>query len=361
MKHIYIKKITILVFVAFAFLFHQSAYVLDVGVENILVKITKAFDPQTDPDTIDVDNNGISDRAHARLLDRALIDEQVPNHETIVAIYYFNWVQIKKDNILGSRCTAIQQLYGITCDEIERFCAGIITLGEPVAIRYFIQGAIEEVGIKIDLKNYNLSGGLYLRATADLDGDKISNRREFQLAEGDFDLFVEKAITLESIPVEGEIEIPPVDKDIPLIITPAVNSNVDFGSVSLKKTVVKEFTAQNIGSEKIPIFWGILGEPEFQIIGESSFAVEPQETVKFQVEFKPKDFMSASGILVIEIYGRRYYIYLGGQGSWIQNVISCGKFPQKMDWDIYKGDIVIFSITLLLLSIFYKKQRSIDT
>lgn len=356
MKNSCINKIIIFFCFTLSLLLSSTAYVLDIEAENIFVKITKAFDPDIDPDQIDVDNNAIPDRAHARLLDRVLKDETVPNHDLLVSIYYFNWVQIKKDNTLGSRCIAIQQLYGITCDEIERFCAAIITMGEPVAIQYFIQGAISEVGIKIDLKNYNLSGGLYLRATADLDGDRISNRKEFQSAEGDFDLFVSNAITPQENPNEGEIEIPPIDKDVPLLITPSVNSNLDFGSVSLKQSVVSEFTAQNIGVEVIPFYIWIMGEPEFQIVGERSFLVEPQQTVKFQVKFTPRDFNKVSGILVIEVYGRKYYVYMGGQGSWLRNVISCNMHSQQRNEMANKGDIIVLILTLLLLGFSYKQK-----
>ncbi len=349
------KPITIIFLVLFL-LHSPTAYVLDIGAEAILVKITKAFDPNVDPDLIDEDSNGIPDRAHARLLDRVLMDETVPNHDLIVAIYYFNWVQIKKDNTLGSKCLVIQQLYGITCDEIERFSAAIITMGEPKAIQYFIQGAISEFGIQIDLKNYNLSGGLYLRATADFDGDRISNRKEFQQAEGDFNLFIEYAITPQENPNEGEIEIPPLDKGIPLIISPPVNSLLNFGNVPLKTSIVGEFTAQNIGTEPIPFFIWIIGEPEFQIVGERSFLVEPQQTVKFQVKFTPQNFNKVSGILVIEIYGKKYYVYLGGQSSWIQNVISCGTDHRGIGQSITRGDIIIFVLTFILLSIVHKKQ-----
>ncbi len=361
MKNPYIQKIVIFFCFALSLFLSSTAYVLDIEAENTFVKITKAFDPNIDPDLIDVDNNAIPDRAHAKLLDRVLKDETVPNHDLLVAIYYFNWVQIKKDNTLGNKCIAIQQLYGITCDEIERFCAAIITLGEPVAIQYFIQGAISEVGIQIDLKNYNLSGGLYLRATADLDGDRISNRKEFQLAEGDFDLFVSYAITPQESPDEGEIEIPPIDKDVPLIITPGINSNLDFGSVSLKKSVVGEFTAQNIGIDAIPFYIWIIGEPEFQIVGEKSFFVEPQETVKFQVKFTPRDFNKVSGVLVIEVYGKKYYIYMGGQGSWLRNVISCNTHSQQTNELTNKGDIIVLLLTSLLLGFFYKKQGKTTT
>lgn len=333
-----------------------SAYVLDIGMENIFLKITKAFDPQADPDLIDEDNNGIPDRAHARLLDRVLSDETVPNHALLLSIYYFNWVQIKKDNTLGSKCIAIQQLYGITCDEIERFSAGIITIGEPKAIQYFIQGAISKFGISIDLKNYNLSGGLYLRSTADLDGDRISNRKEYQLAEGDFDLFVTKAITPEETPEEGEQEIPPLDKDIPLVVSPAVNSLLDFGNVSLKKSVIIEFTAQNIGTESIPFDIWIIGEPEFQIVGERSFLVEPQQTTKFQIKFTPTNFQKYSGILVIEIYSRKYYVYLGGQGSWIQNLLACNPQRKEIEKGISLADIIVLLFTISILAIYVKKK-----
>lgn len=361
MNYFYRQKIAFhLCFISFLLL-SLPAYVLDIEAEAILVKIIKAFDPEIDPDLIDEDGNGIPDRAHARLLDRVLKDEAVPNHDLIVAIYYFNWVQIKKDNTLGSKCLALQQLYGVTCDEIERFCAAIITLGEPKGIQYFIQGAISQFGISIDLKNYNLSGGLYLRATADLDGDRISNRKEYQQAEGDFNLFVENAVTPQENPEEGEVEIPPLDKDIPLIISPAVNSLLNYGNVSLKTSIVGEFTAQNIGTEPIPFLIWILGEPEFQIVGERSFLVEPQQTVKFWVEFKPKDFKKVSGILVIEIYGRKFYIYLGGQGSWIRNVISCSPAINGKERGVTRGDIITLVLAFVLLSLLHKKQGHITS
>lgn len=344
-----------LFFVGFA-MFLFPAYALDIDAEGIIVKITEAFDPETNPDTMDVDSNGIPDRAHSRLLDRVLSDETVPNHELLVSIYYFNWTRIKVDNTLGNRCIAIQQLYGITCDEVERFAAAIITIGEPMAIQYFIQGAISAVGINIDLKNYNLSGGLFLRASADLDGDRISNRREFQLADGDFNLFIEKAITPEELPEEGESEIPLLDEDVPLLITPPIDSPVDFGSISLKTSKEIEFKAENIGVETIYFQIWIMGEPEFQIIGERVFAVDPQKAVGFKVRFTPKNFIKSSGILVIETYGRKYYVYLGGQGSWMKNLFSCSGQPDIMENDNYNGDIFILLITLFLLWIAHNRK-----
>ncbi|HOV33092.1 MAG TPA: hypothetical protein PLX23_06990 [Candidatus Hydrogenedens sp.] len=348
-------------FIGFCFacfiLFSFPAYVLDIDAEGILVKITEALDPETNPDTMDVDNNGIPDRAHTRLLDRVLSDETVPNHELLVSIYYFNWTRIKVDNTLGNKCIAIQQLYGITCDEVERFAAAIITIGEPMAIQYFVQGAISAVGIKIDLKNYNLGGGLFLRASADLDGDGISNRREFLLADGDFNLFVEKAITPEELPEEGENEIPILDEDVPLIITPAIDSPVDFGSISLKTSKEIEFKAQNIGMETIPFQIWIMGEPEFQIIGERVLVVDPQETVSFKVRFTPKSYIKSSGILVIETYGRKYYVYLGGQGSWIKNLFSCSGKSNNIENNNYKGDLLVLLITVFALGIAYNRKE----
>ncbi|HOL18949.1 MAG TPA: hypothetical protein PK813_01770 [Candidatus Hydrogenedens sp.] len=355
-----LSKITLFYVLCFL-LFTLPAYVLDIEAEAIFVKITKAFDSEVDPDVLDEDKNGIPDRAHARLLDRVLRDDKVPNHDFLLATYYYNWIQIKKDNTLGSRCTAIYQLYGISCDEIERFSAAIITLGEPLSIQYFVQGALSEFGIKLDLKNYNLNGGLYLRGTADLDGDKISNKKEYQLAEGDFNLFVEYAITPGENPVEGELEIPSLDKDIPLIITPAVNSLVNFGKVSLKTVMEMEFSAQNIGTKEIPMQIWIIGEPEFWIVGEHEYLIPPQQTVTFKVQFQPRDYNKVSGILVIESYGKRYYVYLGGQGSWLKDLFSGNLDISKLQISPLSIITVLSTIILIVLSVFLGIEETLTS
>ncbi len=327
-----------------------EAFPLDVQLEEIFLKIVNAFSPEYDPNTLDVDENGIPDRAHSRLLDRVLRDENVPNHELLLSIYYFNWTRIKIDNTLGNRCIALQQIYGITCDELERFCAGIITLGEPKAIQYFVQGAFSAYGINIDLKNYNLLGGIYLRGSGDLDGDRITNKKEYELAEGDFDLFVEKAITPEESSEEGE-GYPQIDENIPLIVTPPLNVAVNYETIPINTYRDGAYTVENIGTEPIPLRVWIIGEPEFTLIGDSEYIIEPQQKISFVVRFQPREYGYYSGIIVYEIYGKQYYSYLGGKGSFIKEILSCGEIHSSENSiklsSTFDVIFVIFSIFLI--------------
>lgn len=320
MKRAFYSLLTIAVLII---LLPSEVFSLDVQIEEIFLKMIKAFSPNYDPNVLDVDSNGIPDRAHARLLDRVLRDENVPNHEVILSIYYYNWTRIKIDNTLGNRCIALQQIYGITCDELERFCAGIITIGEPKAIQYFVQGALAQFGINIDLSNYNLLGGIYLRGSGDLDGDRITNKKEYELAEGDFDLFVEKAITPEEFPTEGE-GYPQIDENIPLIVTPPLDILINYEELSLKTYKDGTFTVENIGTEPVPLRVWVIGEPEFQLIGDREYLIEPQQKISFVVRFQPKQYGYYSGVVVYEVYGKRYYSYLGGKGSVVKDIFSCG-------------------------------------
>ncbi|MCX8063682.1 MAG: hypothetical protein N3G21_00730 [Candidatus Hydrogenedentes bacterium] len=337
-----------------------NAFSLDAQVEEIYFKIVKGFSPETDPNTLDADGNSIPDRAHARLLDRVLRDENVPNHEILLSIYYFNWARIKIDNTLGNRCIALQQIYGITCDELERFCAGIITIGEPKAIQYFVQGALSEFGVTIDLKNYNLMGGIYLRGSGDLDGDRITNKKEYELAEGDFDLFVEKAITPEEHPGEGE-GYPQIDENVPLVVVPPLNLPVNYGDLSLKTYRDGVYTAENIGTEPVPLRVWILGEPEFHIIGDTEYLIEPQQKISFIVRFQPKKYGYYSAILVYEIYGKRYYSYLGGKSSVVVNIFSCGIFnhnSSKNNIYTYLPDLLFIAVITLVVHLYSKSPSS---
>lgn len=303
-------------------------YSLDVQVEEIYIKMVKAFSPDSDPNTLDVDGNKIPDRAHARLLDRVLRDENVPNHSLLLSVYYFNWTRIKVDNTLGNRCVALQQIYGITCDELERFCAGIITISEPKAIQYFVQNAFSQYGVDIDLKNYNLTGGLYLRGSGDLDGDRITNKKEYELADGDFDLFVEKAITPEEYIGEGE-EYPQIDENVPLVVIPSLTEPVNYKSLPLKEYKDITFTVENIGVEIIPLRVWVIGEPVFQLIGDSEYLIEPQQKISFVVRFQPREYAYYSGVLIYEVYGNQYYSYLGGKGSIVRDILTCGKLKKE--------------------------------
>ncbi len=319
------KFLEILFFLIIAFVVYQyRVFSLDVQIEEIYLKIVKGFSPDSDPNTLDVDGNNIPDRAHARLLDRVLRDENVPNHNLLLSVYYFNWTRIKVDNTLGSRCVALQQIYGITCDELERFCAGIITISEPKAVQYFVQDAFSQYGVNIDLKNYNLTGGLYLRGSGDLDGDRITNKKEYELADGDFDLFVEKAITPEEYTGEGE-GYPQIEENVPLIVIPSLTEQVNYKSLPLKAYKDITFTVENIGAEIIPLRVWVIGEPEFQLIGDSEYLIEPQQKISFVVRFQPREYACYSGILVFEVYGKQYYSYLGGKGSIVREIFSCGE------------------------------------
>ncbi|MBI1319503.1 MAG: DNRLRE domain-containing protein [Candidatus Hydrogenedens sp.] len=171
---------------------------LDAGLETILGKIQR-LDSTIDPLTHDADMNGLVDKAEVRLLDRVLQLEEAPQHALILGVYLLNRIQVGEDNTLTSQCTLLSVLYKFTCDELEKFIAGGLTIGEETYVTGLLEQAAE-FGLELDTNDYDLTMNQYLGAQGDLDGDGFTNVEEFESVCGQFDQYVEAAMDPELTP-----------------------------------------------------------------------------------------------------------------------------------------------------------------
>jgi hypothetical protein len=183
----------------------MPSHALDAKLEVVFDKLAK-LDPEVDPLTRDTDENGIIDKAHVRLLDRVLQQEDAPEHTLILGVYLLNRLEVEEDNTLTNQCTLLQLLYKITCDELEMFIAGVFTIGEPAYVELMLEQSLE-LGLEIDIADYNLAMNAYLGADGDLDGDGYTNLEEYESVCGQFDQFVEAAmdpaLTPDTVPCCG--------------------------------------------------------------------------------------------------------------------------------------------------------------
>lgn len=174
---------------------------IEAGTENACVNIYRAAkNPPLDPDTTDKDENGIIDRAHFRLLDAVLRDDNAPHHTLILAAWTLNYLQILQDNTLRNLCPLLPRLYGFTCDDVERYAAGLVTIADPKSIA-MAQELLRKAGITINLDNYTLVGEAYLAANGDLDGDAFTNLQEYTAVCANFDGFVTASFASDITPV----------------------------------------------------------------------------------------------------------------------------------------------------------------
>jgi hypothetical protein len=206
------KRVTMALVAVLVMAWALPAAALETNLEQILLTLN-AKDPESNPDTDDVDENGIVDRAHTRLLERVLQREDAPNHALILAIYTLNLIRLNQDNTLTFQCTLFQRLYGLTCDDLEAVGAGLITTAEPAGIDAAIE-ALKDFGLNLNRNNYNLTGEQYLAAAGDLDGDGYTNLQEYTSVCGDFEQFVTAAMDRELTP-----ETLPCCVNCPLVIT----------------------------------------------------------------------------------------------------------------------------------------------
>src|SRR5688500_10303502 len=99
----------------------QSANAIEAGSEAAFLKlITLKEEDPINPDTDDIDGNGIIERAQFRLLDAVLRDSNAPGHVILRQWWNHNHLQSQQDNPLGGACAVIELLYGVSCDDIER-------------------------------------------------------------------------------------------------------------------------------------------------------------------------------------------------------------------------------------------------
>ncbi len=189
--------------------------------EDAYLKILNVYrndNPPPDPNTRDRDGNGIVDRVHYRLFDSILANPAAPHYAEITAAYVANFAQVQRDNSGGVVCLFLPSLYGFTCDDFNRYAASLMTIGEPAAVALLMTELASRMHITFDLNDYDLTMGQYLQGAMDLDGDAISNTREFNSVCGDFDQYIQAAtdplLTPATLPCCGDCPLTIVQQPV---------------------------------------------------------------------------------------------------------------------------------------------------
>lgn len=150
---------------------------------------TLIADPTVDPDTSDLDGNGIIDLAQVMLVDAVLADDQAPNHCCVLAAYQTNLAlasaladQIESTDEFGlplfPQSRLVMQLLGK--DTLIKAITSITTMGEQSAIDFFV-GSLTSIPDfpPVEPNDYDTSNAQYLSSIGDADLDDVCNVGEF--------------------------------------------------------------------------------------------------------------------------------------------------------------------------------------
>gem|GEM_PF-1443923 len=153
---------------------------ISAGFEDALVEIYQNPIVNKNPDTSDLDNNGIIDRYHARLVDRVLEDISLPIHCCVRTAYETNLLLTEEwANEVQSVQPALFLL--IPRNIAVRAIAGLMTLGEEATIR-IITDQLENSSLSIPVPNieeFDRSAERFLAFNGDADLDGICNLGEY--------------------------------------------------------------------------------------------------------------------------------------------------------------------------------------
>jgi cytolysin (calcineurin-like family phosphatase) len=172
--------------------------------EGILVSIYNAAAVfpalDLDADTTDIDENGLIDRAHIRMLDSVLKNPEHPAYCCVVNTLRFN-ATVAQGYVTQLQAVPVAQLVLtlIGTANIRNGVAGLATIGERDALLAVIE-RLRELDDTIpvpDLDLYDLSQAPYLASWGDLDRDGVCNLAEYEATVftgiEDFDAFVAAA------------------------------------------------------------------------------------------------------------------------------------------------------------------------
>jgi len=179
-------------------------YQLEIKVEDPILGITlyETTLLDEDPQTTDIDLNGVVDFGHAELLDRMAATPGNPHYNDLVIAWNHNWNAV--NNMLNNVDVTVLDLFlfeldywdFVSRDRIQRAATGLVTLGEPAGIAA-LQLLEEEFGVPIDPTAFDLRMGPYLGVAGDADDDGICNRSEYVIYPANYagyDQFVDAAM-----------------------------------------------------------------------------------------------------------------------------------------------------------------------
>lgn len=140
-----------------------------------------------DPNTADLDNNGILDIAHANLLDIVLANEDLPIHCCVFAAWDTNFTLVNDalneyEAGLEGEDENIVDVVGR--DVLQAVFTGLSTLGE-CRTQTVLENIVTTLGIPLDPSAFDLSARMYLASDGDADLDGVCNLAEFRGANSD--------------------------------------------------------------------------------------------------------------------------------------------------------------------------------
>jgi hypothetical protein len=171
---------------------------VDSGVQLALQELYDLPILGQDPNTADLDGNGILDIAHGNLLDIVLANTDLPIHCCVLSAWDTNeqLVLSALDEFEAAEGEGESILNSIGRDVLEPVFTGLATLGER-RTQVVLQNIVNTLGIPLDPSSFDLSARMYLASDGDADLDGVCNLAEFRGAGGDPFGFILAAIDPE--------------------------------------------------------------------------------------------------------------------------------------------------------------------
>jgi hypothetical protein len=130
-----------------------------------------------DPDTTDLDGDGMVDRAHARLVDSVLANAGGTNSCCLMGAYLNNETAA---SLLADEVYKVAG-GGVAREDFEAILAGVTTIGNPDTVAAVTEVLKIMVGVEsLDLSGFNLSNVIWLAADGDQDLDGVCNLGEYK-------------------------------------------------------------------------------------------------------------------------------------------------------------------------------------
>ncbi|HOQ32412.1 MAG TPA: hypothetical protein PLA12_07855, partial [Candidatus Hydrogenedens sp.] len=134
-----------------------------------------------DPDTADLDTNGVIDVVQAWLLDEVLRENTQEIHCCVKQVYRHN---VESTRLYADEIQTIQPLVFMLIDraKFEGVVSGLTTVGEKTTIDMLL-GMIDELPLEVPMPNmeqFDLSMGMYLSKIGDADRDGVCNYGEYR-------------------------------------------------------------------------------------------------------------------------------------------------------------------------------------
>jgi hypothetical protein len=153
---------------------------VNAGVETALTNLLLLPIINQDPLSADLDQNGIADTAHGKLLDTILFNNSFPVHCCVLSAWNTNLalVELALDEFEQTP-ESEDILEIISRADLERVFAGLATIGERRS-QNVLAAILDQLGITLDASAFDLSARMYVASDGDTDLDGVCNLAEYR-------------------------------------------------------------------------------------------------------------------------------------------------------------------------------------